>query len=34
MTNDEVIAESDVIRASALVRHSSFAIRHSPAAQD
>jgi len=34
MTNDEVIAASNVIRASSLVRHSSFAIRHSKAPQD
>ena len=34
MTNDEVIAASDVIRASSLVRHSSFVIGHSTAPQD
>jgi hypothetical protein len=34
MTNDEVIAASNVIRASSLVRHSSFVIGHSTAPQD
>ncbi len=33
MTNDEVIATSNVIRALSLVRHSSFVIRHSTAPQ-
>jgi hypothetical protein len=34
MTNDEVIAASNLIRALSLVRHSSFGIRHSTAPQD
>jgi hypothetical protein len=35
MTNDEVTAEVRfVIRASSLIRHSSFVLRHSAASQD
>jgi len=33
MTNDEVIATSNVIQALSLVRHSSVVIRHSTAPQ-
>jgi len=34
MTNDEVIAASNLIQTLSLLRHSSFVIRHSTAPQD